>query len=427
MTVNTTSNRVSYAGGSGATQYPFSFKIFMDTDLAVIDRDADGAESDWILNTDYTVTGAGNDSGGNVVAVTPPDSGHTLVILRQVPLTQLTDYQEGDAFPAETHEDALDKLTMIAQQIDEELGRSVTLPRSSPSSNIEIPEPNPGRLLGWNSTGSNLENYSSLSSETLVSAFGESLIDDADAAEARTTLGLDSMALQAAGAVSITGGTIDGAVIGGSTPAAGTFGALGASSASLGSANISGLNASKVAGTDGDKNLVSDPTPWTAEHSTDGVHAHQALNPVGSIIAFAGDAPPNGYLECDGSEVSRTTYAALFAVISEMCGNGDGSTTFNLPDLRGRFLRGWDHGAGVDPDAAGRTDRGDGTSGDAVLTKQAEDLKNHRHLTLLDSGGFLGGPGGSNLTTSGSSQYTGYYGGTETRPTNVNVLWAVKY
>ena len=60
--------------------------------------------------------------------------------------------------------------------------------------------------------------------------------------------------------------------------------------------------------------------------------------PTGAIFSFPIDTPPTGYLVCDGSEVSRTTYSDLFALIGTMYGNGDGSTTFNLPDFRGQFF-----------------------------------------------------------------------------------------
>ena len=63
---------------------------------------------------------------------------------------------------------------------------------------------------------------------------------------------------------------------------------------------------------------------------------HQPSVPIGTIIDYAGSTLPDGYLECDGSAVSRTTYASLFAAIGTTWGTGDGSTTFNLPDLRGR-------------------------------------------------------------------------------------------
>ena len=71
-------------------------------------------------------------------------------------------------------------------------------------------------------------------------------------------------------------------------------------------------------------------------------------NPAGTIIFHAADTAPEGFLKANGAAVSRTTYADLFAAIGTTFGSGDGSTTFNLPDLRGEFPRGWDDGRGVD-------------------------------------------------------------------------------
>ncbi|OUS00763.1 hypothetical protein A9Q86_08375 [Flavobacteriales bacterium 33_180_T64] len=101
--------------------------------------------------------------------------------------------------------------------------------------------------------------------------------------------------------------------------------------------------------------------------------------PTAAIFAFPTAIAPTGYLICDGSAVSRTTYADLFAVIGVIYGNGNGSTTFNLPDYRGEFLRGFDNGAGNDPDAISRLDRGDGVTGDAIGTKQTGETNSHLH------------------------------------------------
>jgi microcystin-dependent protein len=79
-----------------------------------------------------------------------------------------------------------------------------------------------------------------------------------------------------------------------------------------------------------------------------GVVKQVAPQPVGEIIIYPMNTPPVGYLICDGSAISRTTYADLFAVLGTNYGAGDGSTTFNLPDLRGEFVRGSDAGRGVD-------------------------------------------------------------------------------
>ncbi|MFH1984770.1 MAG: phage tail protein [Pseudomonadota bacterium] len=142
------------------------------------------------------------------------------------------------------------------------------------------------------------------------------------------------------------------------------------------------------------------------------------------------ESVPAGWLECNGASVSRTTYGALFAVIGTKFGGGDGATTFGLPDLRGRFLRGWNHGSGTDPDAASRVDRGDGTSGDHVGTRQADQMQSHTHLYYhMPFSGSYGAGTGSGVTSAGASaDTTGAAGsGAETRPKNTAVMWVIKY
>ena len=90
--------------------------------------------------------------------------------------------------------------------------------------------------------------------------------------------------------------------------------------------------------------------------------------PVGTILTFGASTPPSGFLECNGSAISRSTYASLFSILSTTHGAGDGSSTFNLPDLRGQFVRGWDNSAGVD---ASRT----------FGSTQTDQNKNHTHTT----------------------------------------------
>jgi microcystin-dependent protein len=110
------------------------------------------------------------------------------------------------------------------------------------------------------------------------------------------------------------------------------------------------------------------------------------LTPAGAVTAMSTATCPSGYLSANGTAVSRTTYPDLFTAIGVMYGSGDGSTTFNLPDYRGEFLRGWDNGAGRDPDAASRTNRGDSTTGDNVGTKQGDNMIAHTHSGSTLSG-----------------------------------------
>lgn len=119
-----------------------------------------------------------------------------------------------------------------------------------------------------------------------------------------------------------------------------------------------------------------------AERATWSGTADRAINgvPPGSIVAFAGATPPTGWLLCNGAEVRRTEHPELFATIGIAHGSGDGSTTFRLPDYRGRFLRGADLGAKRDPDATARQSmQPGGITGDNVGTVQDSAAGPHDH------------------------------------------------
>lgn len=168
---------------------------------------------------------------------------------------------------------------------------------------------------------------------------------------------------------------------------------------------------------------------------------------TGSLIIWPTATPPDGYLECDGSALSRTTYAALFAVLGTTYGKGAGTqadTTFRVPDLRGEFIRGWDHGRGADPDRAARTDRGDGTIGDQVGTKQIDQFRQHQHFSGLGTNNankFHDYKNTTNLVSprstsrriavssggTGGQAVTSPEGATENRPRNIALIVAIKY
>ena len=225
--------------------------------------------------------------------------------------------------------------------------------------------------------------------------------------------------------------------------------------------------------------------------------------PPGAVIAFMGSTAPVGYLECDGSAISMTTYETLYDVIANDYGlnagttftadnttetftaaahglsndnvlevknsggalptgisantkyyvvnattntfqlsaskggaavaisdNGSGTNTFHnhflIPDLRGRFLRGWAHGQTTDPDRTSRTNRGDGTDGDVVGSKQGYEVQAHVHTVYSYTSVGLTSGGVAYNVPSGSAS-TGSYGGNETRPININVMFCIKY
>ena len=156
MTVSSTTTRNSYSGNGSTTTFAYGFKIFADADLTVILRASTGAETVQSLTTNYTVTNAGNANGGNVVFGTAPASGVTVVIRRNMAITQATDYVANDPFPAATHEDALDRLTFISQQMQEEVDRSIKLSRTNSMTSTEFTTSATDRaskVLSFNASG----------------------------------------------------------------------------------------------------------------------------------------------------------------------------------------------------------------------------------------------------------------------------------
>jgi hypothetical protein len=156
---------------------------------------------------------------------------------------------------------------------------------------------------------------------------------------------------------------------------------------------------------------------------------HFVTVPSGAIFMFPTETPPGGYLECNGAPVSRTTYAKLFAVLGTRYGAVDG-LTFNLPDMRGQFVRGWDHGAGVDIDAVDRSPRADGVDGDVVGSTQTDEFENHEHTTPLYF--FDGATPRAKVRASYNAYFqsnapTSSVGGNETRPKNINLMFCIKY
>lgn len=149
--------------------------------------------------------------------------------------------------------------------------------------------------------------------------------------------------------------------------------------------------------------------------------------PVGTLSLWLTDTPPDQHMIIYGADLSRSAYPELFGVWGEMFGSGDGSTTFGTPAPQGLFPRFTDNGAGIDPDASSRTDRGDGTTGDYVGTKQGDEYKAHAHTMSI--GGAASGYShtGANDGSLQNTDTTNSSGGNETRPKNMNFNLIVKY
>lgn len=163
--------------------------------------------------------------------------------------------------------------------------------------------------------------------------------------------------------------------------------------------------------------LVCDGTQWNI------VASSTMTTAPGRIVMQALSTVPTGYLECDGSAISRTTYSGLFTAIGTTYGVGDGSTTFNVPDFRGYFPRGWAHAGSVD-------------SGRAIGSTQTDAFQGHNMQTTLsvctsDGGGSISIGSGRALEQVTSTPISDGTNGTprtatETRPVNVAVMFCIK-
>lgn len=164
MTVSSDTARADYTGNGVTKLFTVPFRFLENTHLRVIRTViATGVETVLTLDSTgangFTATGAGQPSGGSITVVTAPaNTTEKLSILSDVPITQLTDYIANDPFAAESHERALDKLTMIARALKEKNTRALSLTESVTGVNTTIPAPVASRALVWNSGANGLIN-----------------------------------------------------------------------------------------------------------------------------------------------------------------------------------------------------------------------------------------------------------------------------
>lgn len=182
MTISSTTTKNSYSGNGTQHSFAYGFKIFANGDLTVIVRAATGTETVKVLDTDYVVTNAGNANGGNVLfkfntgnsndahfssSDKRPQSGETVLLRRNITLTQGTDYVENDPFPAESHENALDRITMIAQQLQEAIDRSLKISRTNTMTSTEF-------TVGATDRANKILSFDSAGELTITTAIGTS-------------------------------------------------------------------------------------------------------------------------------------------------------------------------------------------------------------------------------------------------------------
>ena len=188
-------------------------------------------------------------------------------------------------------------------------------------------------------------------------------------------------------------------------------------------------------------NLNALGVPTVSNIVTADMNPSVALVPTGAIMPFAMNSAPSGWLAADGTAVSRSTYPALFAAIGTTHGAGNGSTTFNLPDLRGYFVRG--AGTNTDGTAAGAfgAKQGNTVGPHTHSGTTGTDYPDHGHIAngVANDGTFGGGgqapyPAGSAVTDGATSRHQHGFttssqspaSTTETRPANIALLYCIK-
>jgi len=199
MTVSSTTNRAQFNCNGSTTSFPFTFKYLADSDLQVyLHNTVTGATTLLTLNVDYEITPAIPGPGGTLdflgtYLATPPGSDYVLTILRFILRTQEVDFRNGDALDEENIEGMGDKLTMMVQELDNKMARTLAFPPTSGISNISVPDPVAGAFLRWNLSGNGLENATYVDPTLItISDYWRAVIDGGDTLpEALTAMGLD--------------------------------------------------------------------------------------------------------------------------------------------------------------------------------------------------------------------------------------------
>lgn len=366
MTISSTYSPVQYNGNGVTTVFAVPYEFYAASDLVVKSTVIlTGVTTTLTITTDYTVSG-GNGSTGNVTFVSAPASTVRITIERAIPYTQTQDYQENTAFPAATLETGLDKAVVMAQQAKAAADLALKFPSTDPStSRGEIP--------------------SSVSRANAILSFDANGVPSAVALASLGDINISLTTPQTNDALVYNAGVWNNKSIGNITAAATT--ATPVTTDLIPFADVSDSNNTKKTTIQGILDLVP------------------STNPSGVISAYAGSSAPSGWLLCYGQAISRTTYAALFSALGTTYGSGDGSTTFNLPDLRGRVIAGVDNMGGS---AANRiTAAGSGITGTTLgaaggtqtHTLSVSEMPSHSH----EQRGCTTGTGGMRYETTNAS------------------------
>lgn len=413
MSVEATIGRTRYEGNGSAVEFPVGFSFAAAEDVRAVWRrnspTVPGAMEDveLTLDVDFTLTGDG-EAGEGVVRFAPGGAplpaGETLTIVLSVPLTQERSWSNADAVDVREIEKADDKLTRICQQLKEEVGRCVKVAVTSDS------DPDDYLADTQNARG---EARAAAASAVDAQTGAEAARADLESA-LETCVGARDESVQAQDVAQSAQGAAEAA-----RDAAQQMPAVVVQTADEQATRIVGVGDTQT-GRVQDEGAAQTAGIEARVQELLAVLQKAGGMPVGVVLPYGGGGVPDGYLPCQGAEVSRTAYAALFETIGTTFGEGDGSTTFNVPDTRGVVLRGVDDGRGLD---AGRE----------LGTYQGDEIKSHSHSyvrTVARNGNsfFRANTSGSSIRSIYDANHpTSGAGGAETRMKNLAVRHIIKY
>jgi microcystin-dependent protein len=393
MTIPVTEPFISgpYAGNGATLQFDYGFRIYEETELKVVRKNADDTLTVLARTTDYTVAGVNQDTGRQITLVAGDrlPAGATLTIEPDITLSQDRPFSDQTSTTLSEIENTVDKTTSMVRQLKGLFDRT---PIAQPGNQVgEILIGNDSEILMWDANGNIVPG-----------------LDGDEIANAQTYA--ENAATSATNAA---------------TSATEAATSLAEFQASTASATTLAPGSSATASYDGNTNNFAFGVPRGDVGPTGPAGAMP-----GQTAMFAMNTAPTGWLKANGATISRITYSDLFAAIGTTFGAGDGSTTFQLPDLRGEFIRGWDDSRGAD-------------SGRGFATFQNHELYEHGHSIYVhhkpagsnynDRSGFSSnvraymggvGSGGNHID---KTLVTTNVGSSETRPRNVALLACIKY
>jgi hypothetical protein len=202
MTIASATSRISYVGDGSTTAFAVPFLFQSNADITVMLQSSTGVQTTLVLGTGYSLSGAGVSSGGTCTFTVAPTAltGAVITIFRDPPVTQTTSYNNNDPFPAKSHENALDKVTMLEQRTRDMISRSLQLRDSDAAVDMHLPANRQNKLLGFDSANNP------------VAVFGPTFVGSTD-------IGAAIVSTKAVAAVTTFAGTVIYLIVGGATVA----------------------------------------------------------------------------------------------------------------------------------------------------------------------------------------------------------------